>query len=242
MNPQCYIHRFYREWQNPQDLKSYRVHYRETNLQIYSNTNLLDRAYGLTVQFRNQIEETITKHPEFLTSLHPVELDSEYRFIKTMIQKSSSANVGPMAGVAGAFAEFVGMGLLPYTEDLIIENGGDIFIKSLKDRIMLVYAGEESPFKDRMKILLKGKEEPLGVCTSSKKVGHSKSFGNTDAVVIIASSAVTADVFATAAGNMVKTENDITRAMEFTQHCDEIQGGVIMIGEKMSVWGDIEFV
>jgi len=146
-----------------------------------------------------------------------------------------------MAGVAGAVAEYVGSGLLPYTDDLIVENGGDLFMKSQSDRIMLVYAGEDSPFRDRLILKLKARQEPYGVCTSSAHIGHSLSLGKTDATVIIAPSAITADVFATAIGNLVKNEEDIERGLELVQDCGELLGALVVIGERVGAWGEIEF-
>lgn len=242
MESQQYIHRFYREWTAARDLKVFNIRCFETDLLVYSNLNIYSRALSAVIKYRKQIEETIKKHPSFLKSLDPIELRSRYEIINTMIHKSAMAGVGPMAGVAGAVAEFVGLDLLPYTAELIIENGGDIFIWSKKDRTMLIYAGEESPFKDKIKIRLRGRDRTFGVCTSSGRVGHSISLGNTDATVIIARSAVTADVFATAVGNIVKNEDSIEKALEFGRACDELQGGLILIGKKMAAWGDIELV
>lgn len=247
MKSHNYKYRFYRKWTTTSDLNSFRVHCYETDLQVYAKTNLTDvnlsdKTQTFTKKYRKQIEETIQRFPQFLNALHPIKLKSKYKIINTMISRSSIAGVGPMAGVAGALAEFIGMELLPYTEELIIENGGDIFIKSIKDRIILVYAGEDSPFKDRIRIKLRGRDRPFGICTSSKRIGHSLSLGNTDATIIIAQSTITADVFATAVGNLVKTADDMEKALEFAGKCNEIDGGIILIGEKIAAWGDIEFV
>jgi ApbE superfamily uncharacterized protein (UPF0280 family) len=173
--------------------------------------------------------------------LVPIALKSDYGIINEMVSKSRLAGVGPMAGVAGALAEFIGNDLLALTDDLIIENGGDIYIKTKIYRNVLIYAGERSPFKDKVKIKVHGQETPRGICTSSKHVGHSLSFGNTDATIIVAQSAITADVYATAIGNMVKSEDDINGALSFAEECNDIIGGLILIGDKIAVWGEIEF-
>ena len=47
-----------------------------------------------------------------------------------MIIAGHKADVGPMAAVAGAIAEYVGKDLLQYSRNVIVENGGDIFIES----------------------------------------------------------------------------------------------------------------
>jgi ApbE superfamily uncharacterized protein (UPF0280 family) len=237
-----YSDRFYRRWQNPEGLVSFSVQYRETDLMVYAEKDLTEKTLSLVKKYRSQVEETIAENPDFQTSLSPIEVATSYEMIAKMLDKSRLAGVGPMAGVAGALAEFVGRDLLELTDEIIIENGGDIFIRSLKDRTVLVYAGEDSPFKDKVRLVLKGREAPFGVCASSRTIGHSKSFGNTDAVVVIASSAITADVFATALGNRVKGPSDLGSAIECVQGFPDVSGALIMIGEKMAVSGEIQLV
>ncbi len=237
-----YTHRFYRNWQRPSDLQSFRIQHGETDLQIFATKDLRRLASSLVLKYRDQIEQTINSFPTFRTSLKPVSFTSEFEMINAMIRNAGYAGVGPMAGVAGAIAEFVGLDLLSHTREIIIENGGDIFMKTGRDRTLLVYAGEDSPFSDKIKIRLAGNGKELGVCTSSKKVGHSKSFGNTDAVVLIADSAVTADAFATAVGNIVRTEEDIAGAMDFVKGNADVQGGLVIIGDKLGIWGEIELL
>ena len=114
-------------------------------------------------------------------------------------------------------------------------------MKSQNDRTMLVYAGEDSPFRDRLILKLKARKEPYGICTSSAAIGHSLSFGKTDATVIVAPSAITADVFATAVGNLVHTEKDIDRGLQLVQDCGELLGALVVVGERVGAWGEIEF-
>jgi len=236
-----YAERFYRKWQKPEGLTPFRIQQGETDLQIYAASNLRGRAAELTVQYRKQLIETIGQHPQFQSSLTPLNIESPYSMIKDMIHASKLAGVGPMAGVAGAIAEYVGHGLLPFSDELIVENGGDIFIKTQSDRTMLVYAGEESPFKDRLFLKLKERQKPYSICTSSAHIGHSLSLGCTDATVIIAESAVTADVIATAIGNLMKHEDDIDRGLAMVGDCGVCFGALILMGDRIGVWGDIEF-
>jgi hypothetical protein len=240
--PSDYRERHYRRWQKPLDLVTFHVQQGETDLQIYAQQDLSSKASELTAQYRRQIEETMREHPCFQTSLEPLTLKTPYRIVDAMLEKSGLAGVGPMACVAGAIAEFVGYGLLPYTEDLIIENGGDLFIRSRQERTMLVYAGEDSPFGNDLILKLRAREESYGVCTSSARIGHSLSFGETDATVIVARSAITADAFATAVGNLVKTEEDMGRGLELMESCEELLGALIVMGEKVCVWGEVEFI
>lgn len=77
---------------------------------------------------------------------------------------------------------------------------------------------------------------------TSETVGHSLSFGKADAVVICAHDAAIADAFATAVCNIVKTESDIDKALEFTSQFKEILSTVIVINDKIAVSGEFEIV
>jgi ApbE superfamily uncharacterized protein (UPF0280 family) len=247
MIPKEYRRRFYREWTQEGDLDTFGIILFETDLQVYFSSSvekdvLAKRTYILINKYHKQIKHTIKTYPEFSTSLHPLQIKSSYKITEEMISESRRAGVGPMAGVAGAIAEYVGRELTALTEELIIENGGDIFLKSKKNRNVLVYAGEDSPFRDKIRIKLHGGDTPRGICTSSGKIGHSISFGNTDATIVIAESAITADVFATAVGNMVKSENDLEKALGVLEGQTGITGALILIGEKIAMWGVVELV
>jgi len=237
-----YTSRFYRKWQNAGDLTSFIIRVEETDLVVLAECDVSEKAKEAVRRYRNQIETTIKLLPSFLTSLEPINLKSSFKIINEMVQKANLAGVGPMAGVAGAIAEYAGKDLLSYSKEIIIENGGDIFISSKKDRILLVYAGESSPFKNRLKLKVSGNNTPCGICTSSARIGHSLSFGNTDATVIIAHSTVTADILATAVGNIIKTDKDLEKGMEFAKSFKEVIGGLILFGNKACAWGKIEFV
>ncbi len=247
MKAENYTERFYRKWTLISDFNTFRVQFKETDLQVYARpkescVDLYGITRNLVIKYRTQIEKTIECFPQFQHSLKPISLKTDFEITRMMIRLSDSAGVGPMAGVAGAIAEFVGRELLAYTEELIIENGGDVFIYSRKDRVVLVYAGENSPFRDKIRLKLRGRAAPFGICTSSRRIGHSLSFGNADAALIIAHTAIIADVFATAVGNLAKSEANIEQAMEFAQKYPEIEGGLILIGDKLAAWGEIEFV
>ena len=127
------------------------------------------------------------------------------RLVKEMIRVSTLANVGPMAAVAGAMAEFVSKDLLKISKQVIVENGGDIYLATSRERTIGIYAGT-SPLSMKLGITISPEDSPLGVCTSSGTVGPSLSFGKADAVCILSKSAALADAAATAVGNVVRGE------------------------------------
>jgi len=122
-----------------------------------------------------------------------------------------------------------------------VENGGDIYLASSCPRVVKVFSGD-SPFRKILSIKISPEKTPIGICTSSGKIGHSLSFGNADAVVVISSSTILADVAATALGNRIKREEDVEKGIKWIKSIRGIEGVMVIIGKTMGVWGDIELV
>ena len=158
-----------------------------------------------------------------------------------MAQAGKACNVGPMAAVAGGIAQLLANDLKRCGAlELIIENGGDIFLsKQKKDRLISVFAGD-SKFSAKLNLLIDPSQTPCGVCASSATFGHSLSFGNADSVVILARDAALADSAATATCNLVKSRNDFKKAINFAKNIRGIFGAVIILGDNLATWGDVQ--
>jgi uncharacterized protein len=223
-------------------LSSYNIRIDESDLLISSDTNLADEAFESLSKHRLSLETYIKNNPDFRKSLVPLPED-EFAplIIREMLTKSKICGVGPMASVAGAISEFVGNDLLKQTENIIIENGGDIFIKSKSNLTASVYAGE-SPLSYKVNFIIKPDQTPLGICTSSATVGPSLSFGRADAVCVISQSATLADAAASAIGNKVKSKNDIKKALDYGIKIPGVRGIIIVCDSEMGVVGEVELV
>ena len=235
-----YQPRTYRHWVEGKDLAAFTVTVKETDLYIRATSNLQRKAHRLVLKYRKQLEQYIEKDPDFLTTLKPLPVPEHApRIVLDMIEASRQANVGPMAAVAGAVAEWVGQDLLEYSPEIIVENGGDIFLKITRKRIVGIYAGD-SPLTGKLGLEIMPQDTPLGVCTSSGTVGHSLSFGKADAVVVTAGSATLADAAATAICNKVSQPDDINSAIELGRNIAGLKGIVIIMGSSIGVWGDVK--
>jgi ApbE superfamily uncharacterized protein (UPF0280 family) len=237
-----YYERTYRNRVSKNSLTTFHVCVRETDLFICSDTDLTDLALQSIYKYRGFLESYIKYHPEFLTSLHPI-CDNNLApdIVRDMLKTSSTAAVGPMASVAGAIAEYVCNDLLCVSRNVIVENGGDIFLKTENDVRVSVFAGE-SPLSYKVNLLLKSEQMPIGICTSSGTVGHSLSYGKADAVCVLSKSSTMADAAATAIGNIVKGKPDIKAALERGIQIEGVLGIVIIVGEHFGAIGDIELV
>ena len=235
-----YEPRTYRHWIKGQDLISFNVTIKETDLYIRASTNLKRKAHKLVSKYRDILEQYIKRYPLFLTSLEPLSAgDDAPHIIKSMSEAASKVGVGPMASVAGAIAEFVGNELLASSPEIIIENGGDIFLKSLKNRLIGIYAGK-SLLSGKIGLEISGQETPLGICSSSGTVGHSISYGKADAVVVLSKSATLADAAATAMGNLIVEPGDIPKGIDFAKNIEGLLGTIIIKDDKMGLWGKVK--
>jgi hypothetical protein len=230
----------YRHWIESKDLIAFNVTEKETDLYIRATSNLQRKAQRLVLKYRQQLERYIEKNPDFQTSLEPITVSKNApAIVKVMAEAGKKAGVGPMAAVAGVIAESVGKELLGFSPEIIVENGGDIFLKVLKKRAVGIYAGD-SPLTGKIGLEIKPRDTPLGICTSSGTVGHSLSRGKADAVVALAASAALADAAATAIGNKVGQVSDIDKALGFGRGIGGLRGVVIIIGGRVGVWGEIK--
>ena len=235
-----YEPRTYRHWIKDKGLTSFNIVVKETDLYIRASTNLKQKAYTLVLKYRKILESYIRQHPAFVTSLEPLPVsDDAPPIIIEMSTAAEKVGVGPMASVAGAIAEFVGKELLTFSPEIIIENGGDIYLKSLEKRIVGIYAGE-LPLTGKIGLEINGQDTPLGICTSSGTVGHSLSYGKADAVVVLSKSATLADAAATAIGNLIVQPGDIPNGLEFANGIDGLKGVIIIKGDKVGLWGDVK--
>lgn len=220
------------------DLVSFSVRVKESDLYILAEKDLKEQAEARLLRERRNLEAYIRYHPQFATSLVPVTIPPFAPPIcRLMGWAAQEAGVGPMAAVAGAINEAIAQELLPLSPELIIENGGDVLVASSKERVVAIYAGEDSPLSFRVGLRLP--RGMWGVATSSGKVGPSLSFGCADAVVVVAKSAALADAWATNLANRVRTRDDVAPVLRFARRIPSLEGVVIVFEDLLGVEGKI---
>jgi ApbE superfamily uncharacterized protein (UPF0280 family) len=243
MKTDKYQRRFYRDWVGAKDLYLSRVSLCETDLQILTDKpvdkNSLEQKIRL---YRGDIENYIAKDRRFLTALKPIEVELNAKpIVRKMSRAAKIAGVGPMATVAGAIAQFLGKDLLKAGyKDVIIENGGDIFLATRKARTIGIYAGRRKLW-NRLCLKIKPEDTPMGICTSSGTLGHSLSFGYADSIVILSKDTSLADAVATACANRVKSPRTLRDALDFAKSIRGVSGVVIVLGKNLISWGKVKF-
>ncbi|KPK97337.1 MAG: hypothetical protein AMJ95_09490 [Omnitrophica WOR_2 bacterium SM23_72] len=242
MKTNKYQRRFYRDWVGAKDLFRAHIVAGESDLLIFTDKPL-DRSFieKRLRLYRFAIEAYIQKDRRFATALKPLEVEiTAPKIIKAMAFYAKRARVGPMATVAGAIAQFLGQDLLKKNyKNVIIENGGDLFLKTTKMRLIGIYAGR-SKIWNKLRLKIRPSDTPLGLCTSSGVLGHSLSFGNADSVTVLSRNACLADAVATTACNLVKTKKDLKKALRFIRSIRGVLGVVIFIKNNLMSWGRVQ--
>jgi uncharacterized protein len=220
----------------------FRVAVQETDLFIRADRRLEREARDAILAVRGPLEAYIRRHPDFLHALEPWRPpDIAPAIALEMAEAGRRAGVGPMAAVAGAVAAGVGMRLLEFSEEVIVENGGDVFLRTRQPATVALFAGE-SPLSLRVGIQIDPAGETMAICTSSGTVGHSLSRGKADAACVVARSAPLADAAATALGNRIRGPGDIDAGMEWARSLEEVLGVMIVVGDRIGVWGAVDLV
>ena len=139
-------HRGYRERCAPRDGEhGFQLVIGETDLRVTAVSPLpegfKDALAARVRTLRGELEAWIVLHPEFRHSLVPVPLSCSApppEIVRRMTEASAIAGVGPFAAVAGTIAQMAAESLVDRSPDLIIENGGDIFMYSRRDRVVWI--------------------------------------------------------------------------------------------------------
>ncbi|MFA6890866.1 MAG: UPF0280 family protein [Sphaerochaetaceae bacterium] len=218
----------------------------ETDVEIgyvpaVSQEALLSMARRKIVSLRNEILSCPDRR--FLTSFAPIDGDGGSPILSLMLSASRMANVGPMASVAGAVAQELGKTLKEAfcLNEIVVENGGDLYI-DVKETITVRMVAPGNALDGKIAFRISPSVCPIGVATSSGKMGPSVSFGTADAVMVACRDAALADAFATAFCNGIKKSSDVRIVAERAKMEHTVIGFLALCDDKMAVAGDLEVV
>jgi ApbE superfamily uncharacterized protein (UPF0280 family) len=233
-----YEPRFYRCWQAGKGLSRFQVCLKESDLWVAAERDLHAEALAALADLRRDLEPWA--QGDFLRSLHPVAVPHDAPpVVRAMAEAGRAWQVGPMAAVAGVTAQAVAEALAVESPTVVVENGGDIYGRSMEPLKVGLYAGPASPFTNRLALIVDG-SQGVAVCTSSGTVGHSTSLGRADAVVVVHPDGAYADAAATALANEVQGPDDVDRIIERAEREQTLTGLVACAGDRVGFWGDIE--
>ena len=231
---------------NKERFRFFRTVHHESDLMVGVSHNSYQQdmehfVKGELIRLRELIEAYSKKDPRFISSLDPIELipSENASEIQTMISCGQKSGTGPMAAVAGMFAQEIGKALLTSfgTTEVVVENGGDLYLRNEKDLVSVIHAGTSQLSKKIGFVVPPGE---WGIGTSSGTVGHSFSKGQADAVTVIGPSAPLADSWATAIANHVLSPDDLDRELDAVDGIPEILACAIIVENRIGIRGDLQ--
>ena len=202
------------------------------------------------VAVREELEDYIVLHPDFLKSLVPIELLADAPEAAVMMSQAAHlTGIGPMAAVAGSIAQLASVQAAEILDntgkapEIIIENGGDIFIlpESGSETVPVIagiFSGIGSGF-DSLALKIMPGDGGTAVCSSSSRMGHSLSLGDCDLCTAFSPDAALADAAATLGGNLVKTDSDLALAAEHIAAIKGVTGVLIIRNGQISMAGRV---
>lgn len=220
---------------------AFQVVVEQTDLWIIAEQDLSREIGDFVQKTRARLKTYIELHPEFLTSLSPVDIaPGAPKIAQDMVRAAKVCNVGPMAGVAGAMAQAAAEEFAEKSPNILVENGGDIYIFSSRPRTVGLLP---DPKRDmNLGLKLNVSDFPVALCASSGRIGHSLSLGQGDLVVVRAQNAALADCAATALANMLKNKKDVNAVLALTKELakDGLQGVFTQFDDRLGIWGEME--
>ena len=180
--------------------------------------------------------------PEFEHAIAPLKVPfTAPELIRNLSDSSFITGVGPMAGIAGAFAEEIAIACKNEFgfKEIIIENGGDNYIDISSDIHVQLFAGDH-PLSNKIKLIIEAQDSPIGLCASSGKFGHSKSFGKADLVSVACKNTILADQYATAFANKIINSADINSVLKEASSILDIVHIAVFVDEKFGIQGKLK--
>jgi ApbE superfamily uncharacterized protein (UPF0280 family) len=216
-----------------------KVEIEETAATIAAEREYVNHAVMAMKAARLEVERQIRRDDFFLTTLEPLDPPAGCAdIVRRMCDSSRVAGVGPMATVAGAVAQAALEAMVSEgCRHGWVDNGGDIAL--ILERAVTVEVFSQPGAKEAAALEVEPTGGILGLCTSSGRLGHSISLGDTDASVAIATDALLADALATAIGNRVTDGNSLRTCFDDFRKTRGFEAGLVIRDGEVAMFGKV---
>ncbi len=220
---------------------AFQVVVEETDLHVTASRDLSHEIQQYVSALRGQLKAYIMLHPEFRDSYVPVPVaPGAASIVRRMAGAATLADVGPMAAVAGTISQMVCEEFAPICSELIVENGGDVYMRSSRDRVAGLLPDPHS--ESTVGIVIRADEFPVSLCSSSSTIGHSLSLGTGELVAVRSRDGSLADACATAFCNMLTSPEELDKVTERAAELQAqgVDGVFAQCGGRVAIWGKME--
>jgi len=220
--------------------KTFDIHVQDLTLQITAAPDLVEESRAAALTFWEQLQAWSLQHPEFRTSKRPLAVPQDApELVREMVRASGTAGVGPIFSFRGAVTDHVGRFLARQAREITVECGGDLFILRRKRTKLTVHRrGNGGPIS----LVVEPRAGGVGVSTTLGRGRRGTEADGPDGLAVMASSCMLANAAAAGVQALLPKPDGMRAALHYLESVPDVQGGVVVQGERIGVAGRVEIV
>jgi ApbE superfamily uncharacterized protein (UPF0280 family) len=215
--------------------KSFDIQVQDLVLHISAPEDFAEESRAAALSFWEQLQSYGLRDPKFRSSKRPLERISTDapEIVKEVVSAATAAGVGPMFSFRGAVVDQVGRFLGDQVAEVTVACDGDYFIKAKKRLKLAVKRRGGEPIT----VALQPSSRGVGVSTT---LGRGKGGEGPDGLAVIAQTCMLADAAAAGVQACLPKPDGFGMALHYLQRVPGVLGGVVVIGERIGVAGNVE--
>lgn len=222
-------------------LTSFKVDIGGLRLHVRARSDLSAEARISALRHWEQLESYVVRHSSFKTSFVPVPVREDAPpLVRAMGEASSAVGVGAMVTLSGALVEALAHDLAAFGRPVVVSTEGDTFVVgNVPGTFMVEPAPDPGLGGLAVRVRLPG---PYAFYCSTGRVRIDPAIGRARAVAVLADHGAVADAVGSAMGSALHRPYDVDRALAVAKQTDGVRGAVVLVQERIGVWGDLEIV
>ncbi len=215
--------------------RSFEIQIQDLLLYISAPEDFAEESRAAALSFWEQLQSYGLRHPDFRTSKRPLDkiASDAPEIVREVVRAAASAGVGPMFTFRGAVVDQVGRFLGEQLNEVTVACDGDYFIKAKKRMKIGVKRRGGEP------ITVALEPDPAGIGISTT-LGRGKQGTGPDGLAVIAQTCMLADAAAAGVQACLPKEDGFGMALHYLQRVPGVQGGVVVVGDRIGVAGQVE--
>jgi ApbE superfamily uncharacterized protein (UPF0280 family) len=215
--------------------KSFDIQVQDLVLHISAPEDFAEESRAAALSFWEQLQSYGLRDPAFRSSKRPIEriASDAPDIVQEVAAAASAAGVGPMFSFRGAVVDQVGRFLGDQMAEVTVACGGDYFLKAKKRLKLAVKRRGGEPITVALEPSVRG----VGVSTT---LGRGRGGEGPDGLAVIAQTCMLADAAAAGVQACLPKPDGFGMALHYLQRVPGVHGGVIVIGERIGVAGNVE--
>ena len=215
--------------------KSFEIQIQDLVLHISASEDFAEESRAAALSFWEQLQSYGLRHPDFRTSKRPLDkiASDAPQIVREVVHAAAAAGVGPMFTFRGAVVDEVGRFLSQQLAEVTVACDGDYFIKAKRRLKISVKRRGGEPIT----VALEPDAAGIGVSTT---LGRGKQGTGPDGLAVIATTCMLADAAAAGVQACLPKEDGFGMALHYLQRVPGVQGGVVVVGDRIGVAGQVE--